>query len=950
MGWKSTYLFLGVYLLLGWQLSAQISCQYTLEMYDSFGDGWNGSSLTIDVNGEATSYTVNFDDNNGDFLIVGFTLAEGDIVTLSYLPGTFENEVSYFIYDADGQLVFNDGPFPAVGDEVFSFTASCPSCPAPPSGSVSIDDIRAFYTDISYIPSDPDGEYLVEFGAAGFTPGDGDTITATGATARIEPLAENTAYEFYLQAACSNGDSSIVLGPYAFTTLWAVDVGIVNISSPTTACGLSNSEMVSVTLANFGGLPQQLIPFNFSVNGIPAGVGQPQDGFFTGVIATDSIFETEFDLLFDFSEQGEYIIQAWTELEGDSVITNDTFTVVVTNIPVIAELPYFIDFEEWNGGWSVGEESASPSWAYGTPSGAVINSAASGDFAWVTNLSGDYNVSEFSYLVSPCFDFSSLAEDPLLSFSLFYDSESCCDEGWVEVSTDAGATWTKVGAAGTGLNWYNDTFNQWWDGTGGFDGWVNASNALTGTAGSSDVVVRFVFSSNFSVQREGMGIDDILIAPQLANDVTALSANHTALEGCGSPEDQITMTINNIGLDEQSGFMVGYSVNGGPAVTETLPADFILAQGESGNYTFATTFDSSFPGEYSVTVWTALENDGLVLNDTTTFFFATALSLPFAEDFEGGAVPTDWELDFDLFVANAHNSQTFVLYDNMYSGDTEFNATMPVIGPIAAGDTLYFDYRYTDWSAGEVGAILSAADVLSVLVSTDCGETYELAALISGDNHTPTADFTTVKVGLDAYADQPIKIRFAAEWGSGDYWLDLDNIFIPRCVGTLGLEAAITDASEGGAADGQVIVTPTIGIPPFTFEWADGSTGNTLSDLAPGEYTVSVTDSFGCTDEATYVVDMMVNTAELIDRIGTIQLMPNPTNGFTQLNVQFQEPVAAQVQVLNLLGQPVWQSVLYDQVAELQETIDLSQVPAGIYLVRVQAGNQARTVKVVKTE
>ena len=113
MGRISTYLSLAVFLLIGWQLPAQLSCQYTLEMYDSFGDGWNSAFLTISVNGEATDYTVNFDDNEGDFLIVPITLTAGDEVTLSYTPGFFENEVTYFIYDADNVEVFSDGPFPS---------------------------------------------------------------------------------------------------------------------------------------------------------------------------------------------------------------------------------------------------------------------------------------------------------------------------------------------------------------------------------------------------------------------------------------------------------------------------------------------------------------------------------------------------------------------------------------------------------------------------------------------------------------------------------------------------------------------------------------------------------------------------------------------------------------------------------------------------------------------
>ncbi|MCB0636917.1 MAG: hypothetical protein KDC54_09890, partial [Lewinella sp.] len=638
MGLKSTYLFLGVFLLFGWQAQAQISCTYTLELYDSFGDGWNGSVLTVSIDGNATDYTL-FNDANDSFNSFPIVVTEGQEVSLSYSPGTFEGEVTYFLYDSDGNLTFSDGPNPTVGTDIFTFTSVCPSCPSVLSNSVSVDDIRAYYADVSWIPTDPDGVYLLEFGLPGFMNGDGTVIEADGGSGRLQPLEENTMYEFYLSVACSNGDTSQIIGPFAFTTRFANDVGIVMLDSPVTGCGLGISEELSVTLFNFGGLPQSLIPFNYSVNGIPGGVNQPIDGFFTGVLGTDSLFTIPFDMNYDFSEFGDYEIMVWTELDDDSVISNDTFTVTITNIPVISELPYFENYESGNGGWTVGEASVNGTWAYGMPAGAMISEAASGEFAWVTNLEGSYNNSELAYLQSPCFDFSNLPADPRISFSLFFDSESCCDEAWLEVSTDAGASWTKVGTSGTGSNWYNDTFNNWWDGTGGFTGWVTAQNDLTGTAGSSDVIVRFVFSSDGSVVREGVGVDDILIAPILAADLAADSGNDTSEAVCGDPANSVVINVKNDGYEAQNGFSVGYAVNGGDAVTETVPGDFSIEPGEIMPYTFTTTFASTEPGDYTVAVWTDLTGDGLALNDTTYFTFTVAPTIaayPYYQDFESG--------------------------------------------------------------------------------------------------------------------------------------------------------------------------------------------------------------------------------------------------------------------------------------------------------------------------
>ena len=35
----------------GWYMTSTPCCTYTLDMQDSFGDGWDGASLTVTING-----------------------------------------------------------------------------------------------------------------------------------------------------------------------------------------------------------------------------------------------------------------------------------------------------------------------------------------------------------------------------------------------------------------------------------------------------------------------------------------------------------------------------------------------------------------------------------------------------------------------------------------------------------------------------------------------------------------------------------------------------------------------------------------------------------------------------------------------------------------------------------------------------------------------------------
>ena len=135
---------------------------------------------------------------------------------------------------------------------------------------------------------------------------------------------------------------------------------------------------VKIVMTNYGAKPQSLVPFKYSVNGFDAGVPQPQDGFFTGVLGKDSSEVIEFETTYDFSAPGEYLITVYTEMSNDEDVMNDTFNYYVVNRLIT---PYAQDFETWSGGWYVDTASTNSSWAFGTPAKDNISGAASGQNA-----------------------------------------------------------------------------------------------------------------------------------------------------------------------------------------------------------------------------------------------------------------------------------------------------------------------------------------------------------------------------------------------------------------------------------------------------------------------------------------------------------------------------------------------------------------------------------------
>jgi hypothetical protein len=205
---------------------------------------------------------------------------------------------------------------------------------------------------------------------------------------------------------------------------------------------------------------------------------------------------------------GTYTLRSVVDFGGDSFHDNDTATSTVIHSPVISAFPYLQDFESNAGSWFA--EGKHNSWEYGTPASININRAASGARAWKTRLKGHYNDLELSYLYSPCFDIAAMS-NPTLSFSLALDIEDCgsqlCDASWVEYSAD-GISWNKLGAAGSGTNWYNKPANQLWS-IQDYTRWHVATVALP--AGLNRLRLRFVLASDPAANREGVAIDDIHI-------------------------------------------------------------------------------------------------------------------------------------------------------------------------------------------------------------------------------------------------------------------------------------------------------------------------------------------------------------------------------------------------------------------------------------------------------
>src|SRR5690606_23006578 len=112
------------------QLNATISsgglatdCDYTLWLYDSYGDGWTGQSyVTISVDGVSTSWTL----LGGSAGSTPITVSAGAIIVLEYQGiGLFAFEQSFALVSSAGVTVYTASN-PSNGI-VWTGTATCPN-------------------------------------------------------------------------------------------------------------------------------------------------------------------------------------------------------------------------------------------------------------------------------------------------------------------------------------------------------------------------------------------------------------------------------------------------------------------------------------------------------------------------------------------------------------------------------------------------------------------------------------------------------------------------------------------------------------------------------------------------------------------------------------------------------------------------------------------------------
>lgn len=123
-----------------------------------------------------------------------------------------------------------------------------------------------------------------------------------------------------------------------------------------------------------------------------------------------------------------------------------------------------------------------------------------------------------------------------------------------------------------------------------------------------------------------------------------------------------------------------------------------------------------------------------------------------------------------------------------------------------------------------------------------------------------------------------------------------------------------------------------------------GETNITYTALVTGNYFVTATDSVtGCMNVSDTLFFVPVSVAET-DNLQYVNVFPNPSDGHFNLEIYSSVDVSASLAVTDLSGRMVQSQVIEIRNRMNRFELDLSPLPAGVYLLNIKTGKHA-TVK-----
>lgn len=237
------------------------------------------------------------------------------------------------------------------------------------------------------------------------------------------------------------------------------------------------------------------------------------------------------------------------------------------------------------------------------------------------------------------------------------------------------------------------------------------------------------------------------------------------------------------------------------------------------------------------------------------------------------------------------------------------------------------------------------------------GELNGIHYVISGGGGTSTLDQHTCMTSPSNLACAPNiqqelyvneYVRFTINGDTASYaTIDLqghviDTVSVIKTWTPYSAAMTTVGASTAVATDGSATIAVTGPFAPYAYQWSTGATTGTVTGLAAGSYTVTITDAHGCARVETATIGVAVGLTNPITQ--PLRIYPNPAQ--TDCHIDFANPghKPFALDVIDISGRCLRH---VEGITGSSITMDRGGLEAGIYLLRLTGNNAVYTGKVV---
>jgi hypothetical protein len=191
-------------------------CPYIFHLSDSYGDGWNGGSISVLQNGILLQNVTLSEASNADFTM---TLCDNSSIVLVWNSGMYDYECSFTLEGPDGTIVYSNSNLGNVGNTtLFTFTTNCstiPVCDIPTN--LTANNISTSSATLNWSMGDANA-WVIEYKSASSATW-GSEIYVVNNNYTLTNLEPNTTYQVRVKANCITATWSDWSDVLLFSTL-----------------------------------------------------------------------------------------------------------------------------------------------------------------------------------------------------------------------------------------------------------------------------------------------------------------------------------------------------------------------------------------------------------------------------------------------------------------------------------------------------------------------------------------------------------------------------------------------------------------------------------------------------------------------------------------------------------------------------------------------------------